>query len=281
MKVDPASLNDLLNKLVIINNKHYPNPKKKEGDIGERFVKESIKYYMWEKGFKLRSTGNRTFKIRGQYKAGKGGMGGIDFRFGFVHNNRRYDCYVETKNWNVYSIAPTTFQTEILDRYYNNANQPGCIWVLTINQGYVYTPVGVLCSRNNIHIVPIDRKITPGQLNAKSLRIIMEHFLDDFDKFMKRITKVKISKARKIKTQNPKPYDEAIILGLPPSFIAKKYGTTTSNIYKRKSQLKKQGIKLLDGRSRLNRLMKFLDKQQIENMYKIMIKMIMEDQKKR
>ena len=102
MELDQVYVNDLLDKLKAIDSKNYSNQRDKDGDIGERFVKDSIKYYMREKDFKLRKSGNRTFTIEGQYKVGKSGYGGIDFRFRFVHNNKRYDCYVESKNWKKY-----------------------------------------------------------------------------------------------------------------------------------------------------------------------------------
>ena len=85
MKVDTIFLNDLLARLVSIDNKQYRNQKDKDGDIGERFVKDCIKYYMWSKGFRLRKTGNRTFNIEGQYKVDKSGYGGIDFRLHFIY----------------------------------------------------------------------------------------------------------------------------------------------------------------------------------------------------
>lgn len=282
MKVDSVHLNDLLIKLIKINQKHYPNPRKRDGDIGERFVKDSIKYYMWEKGFKLRSSGNRTFKIEGQYKAGRGGMGGIDFRFGFVHNNKRYDCFVESKNWGIFNLTYSMFQTEILNRFYKNVNHPGCIRIVTINRAYTYKrKITTLCRINNIYTVPIDRKITSNQLNTASLRIIMEHFLDAFDILMTRLTGVKLRKPKIKNIPNSKPYDKDILLGLPPSLIKKKYGSTTNNITKRKSQLKKLGMDVLDSRSSVARLARFLTKEQIGDIYRIMIQMIIEEHENR
>jgi len=272
MKVEINYFNDLLNKLIRIDQTYYPNPKKKDGDIGERFVKDCVKYYMWNKGFKLRSSGNRTFKIEGQYKAGKGGMGGIDFRFGFVYNNRPYDCYVETKNWGVYPITPTIFQTEILDRFTKNSSQLGYIWILTINKGQI-NQINTFCSLHkvSINIVPIDRKITTAQLNIASLKPIMEHFLDDFDKLMTSLTQIKLHKPRKQVKTGSKTYDDAIILGLPSDLIAKMYGSTPKNIEKRKSVLKKQGIVLLDARSRTARLARFITKNKLDTAYIIEI----------
>jgi hypothetical protein len=129
-------------------------------------------------------------------------------------------------------------------------------------------------------MVPIDMKITKSQLNVKSLTTIMENFLDDFDIIIKRLTGVKIQKIR-IKIPNPKPYDEAIVLGLPSSLVAQMYGSTHKNIEKRKSQLKKMGIKVLDSRSRVARLARFLTKDEIEDIYSIMVRMLIEEYKRR
>lgn len=227
---------------------------------------------MWEKGFKLRRTGNRTFKIEGQFRAGRGGMGGIDFRFGFVYNKKRYDCYIETKNWAVYPLSPNMFQTEILDRFYNNANQPGCIWILTINRGYIRA-ISALCLINNIDIVTINCKITPHQLNIFNLRPIMEDFLDDFDRLMTKLTGVKLRGSRTIVNMPTyRPYDKAIVLGLPPSLIAQMYHTTPGNISKRKSELKTQGIDVLDGRSRTARLAKLMTVEDLDKVYRDILK---------
>jgi hypothetical protein len=268
VNVDAIYLNELLAKLIKINQTYYPNPKKKDGDIGERFVKDCVKYYMWRKGFKLRHSGNRTFKIEGQYRAGRGGMGGIDFRFGFEYNNRPFDCYVETKNWGVYSISPTDFQTEILNRFTRNANQPGCIWVLTINRGQI-TQILRFCQQFNVHIdiVPIDRKITSSQLNIRSLKPIVEHFLDDFDKFMTGLTRVHLHKPKQQLQRGFKPYDDAIILGLPSDLIAKIHHTTPKNIDKRRSELHSQGVNVLDMRSRTSRLARLITQNQLDTTY--------------
>ena len=109
----------------------------------------------------------------------------------------------------------------------------------------------------------------------------MEDFLDEIDNLMTILTGVKLHKARRIKIPNPRPYDNEIVLGLPSSLIAKMYGSTTKNIEKRKSQLKKQGIKVLDARSRVARLARLLTKDQLDRVYEIMVKMIMEEYEKK
>jgi hypothetical protein len=277
--VDTNYLNDVLNKLISIDNTYYPNSNMKDGDIGERFVKDCIKYYMWDKGFKLRKSGNRTFTISGHFRAGQGNVGGIDFRFGFEHNNIRYDCYVEAKNWEAYSynLSPSTIQTQILDRFYNNANQPGCIWILTINRGLI-SQLSNRCSRHNIHIVPIDMKIVTSVLNQPSLRIIMDNFIDDFDKLMTTLTNVKLAKARIKVPLKSKLYDSEIIKGYPSSQIAKRYNTTTKNIEKRRAELKAQGVDILDMRSKTARLARFIGRLDEEDMKRRILHRMMEEE---
>lgn len=279
MKVHNSYLIDSLNKLIAIDNKNYLNTNDKDGDIGERFVKDSIKYYMWEKGFKVRSTGNRTFYIEEQYGSDKKrGNEGIDFRFGFVHNMRRYDCYIESKNWNVYPITPSIFKKEILDRFTMNANQLGCVWILTMNKKNIPS-INTKCIANNIHIVPIDMKITSSQLNTNSLRIIMEHFLEDFHKLMEILTRVRLRKSVKRRSPNSKRYDKAIVLGLPPTLIASMFNTTLSNVQKRKSVLKSEGIDVLDGRSQTARYIRLITVDELNKIHKKVIRRMFEEKR--
>jgi hypothetical protein len=278
MKVDTTYLNNLLNKLIKIDQKHYPNARKKDGDIGERFVKDSIKFYMWEKGFKLRDSGNRTFNMDEQVKANQRGMGGVDFQFDFEHNNKKYDCYIESKNWKKYQFIPNSmFNKEILDRFTKNANQPGCIWVVTMNKDNIPL-ISQRCQNNNIHIISIDTKIITNQLNKTSLTHIMEHFLDDFDRLMTILTGVKFRKPAKKARLGSKPYDNAIILGLQPSLIAKMYGTTLKYITKRKSEIKKMGIDVLDGRSKTAKRAKLIKEDQLDDIYIEVIREMIEQE---
>ena len=82
MKVDAFFINELEKTLDKIDKGSLP-PNDKLGKIGEKFVKEGIKYYFWEKGFCVGKVGNETFNIGGPYKPVAGGMGGIDFRLEF------------------------------------------------------------------------------------------------------------------------------------------------------------------------------------------------------
>lgn len=263
MKVEKTYLNVLLQKLLTIDNTHYKNIRKKDGKIGERFVKDSIKYYFWEKSFKLQDSGNRIFDIEGQFGSDRiSGDRGIDFRFAFMYNYKQYNCFVEVKNWKIQKISKQEFNSEILDRFINYANLPNVIWILTMHKGNI-SKITKGCQKHNIHILPMDRKIVTNQLNIKSLTPIMEHFLDGFDTFMSTTTGVNLTKIGLKKETDSKPYDRDIKLGMPPELVANRHNTTVSNIQKRKSDLKSRGRNIIDGRSKTARLARLLRRQDI------------------
>lgn len=273
MKVDAITLKDLLTKLIKLDNTTYTNSLDKDGDIGERFVKDSIKYYMSQKGFKLRPSGNRTYYIE---KPPKKGKQGADFPFCFIHNYCVYSCYIESKNWKVYQFIPQKmFQKEILDRFIKKANQHGSIWIVTMNHANIHL-ISQRCQQHNIFIIPLDTKITTIQLTLANLKPIMEHFLDEFHKLITSLIQVNIRKPKKQLRANSKPYDDDIILGLPSDLIAKMHRTTKKNIEKRRSELKKQGIDVLFMGSRTARLARFMTKHDLDTDYilRIIIEML-------
>lgn len=278
MKVDAVILNNLLNKLIAINNTYYANPSDKDGDIGERFVKDSIKYYMYKKGFKLCSSGDRTYTI---WKPPKKGQSGADFPFSFTHNSTVCNCYIESKNWGVYKfIPPSRFNKEILNRFILKANQHGCYWIVTMNQANI--PLIIQrCQQYRIIPVPIDTKITTTQLTVGTLTPIMEHFLDDFHRLMRSLTYVKLRRPRKQIRPNSKPYDDDIIMGLPSDLIAQMHGTTKKNIEKRRAELKQQAINVLDMRSKTAWLARLMTKHDLDTGYimGIIIEMLKEKYK--
>ena len=263
MQVENTYLNELLNKLITIDQTPYGLVTEKEGDIGERFVKDSIKYYFWEKGFKLHNLGNRIFDIEEQIGSNKKrGKRGIDFRFSFAYNGQKHDCYVESKNWDIQKITNGTFNKEILDRFTNYANQQNVIWILTMNKANI-AKIRHNCNTHNIHILPIDTKIVTQQLNLQSFTPIMEHFLDDFHYLITVLTGITFNKLNFTPKPNSKPYDEDIIMGKPISYIAKKYRTSESMVSKRKTELGKMGENIIDGRSQTARYAKFLRRKDI------------------
>jgi hypothetical protein len=263
--IDSKSIKELEKKLLKIDNSSLQQ-NNKLGKIGEKLVKNGIKYYLWGKGFKVRKTGNRTFTIKSQYKAGKGGVGGIDFRLEIRLYGKTYDCYVEVKNWKKYKFIPKTmFDTEILGRFTKNANQKGCIWIVVMNKRNVHL-IQKRCKQNNIHIIPLEEHITSGYLNTTSLTYIMEQFIDDFSNLINAITGRKLQTPKtKAKTTCEKIKDE-IRLGKPYSLIASTHNRTEKYVQKIATEMKNKGEKLPDRRTKEWRLMQYMTKSGLDEL---------------
>jgi len=249
MNVDAVFIGELENHLLKIDNSSLPS-NDKLGRIGEKFVKEGIKYYFWEKGFCVNKTGNDTFNIGGPFKPSSGGMGGIDFRLEFRYNGIPYDCYIEVKNWKHYTkLSPAMFNTEILGRFTKNASQSVCIWIVIMNKRNAPL-IQQGCQQHNIHIIPLEEHITSRFLNPADLTRIMELFLDEFSNLVDKITGVKLpNSAKKTGKTIPEQIEEDIRLGKPYSLIASNYNKSVSNIQKIASEMKSKGIDLIDRRS--------------------------------
>ena len=259
MQVENTYLKELLKKLTNIDQTVYGNQLDKDGDIGERFVKDCIKYYFWEKGFKLNDSGNMIYDIEEQVGSNKKrGKRGIDFRFNFKYNIIQHDCFAEAKNWKKQKVSDKKFKSQILDRFINYAKNPNGIRIVTMNKANI-SEITNNCWIYGIHILPIDKKIVTKELNIKSFTPIMEHFLDDFDYLITVITGRTFSKPTFKPRPKSKPYDEDIILGKPLSYIAKKHGTTESMVSKRKNELSNMGENILDGRSTTALNARYLD----------------------
>jgi hypothetical protein len=249
MNVDAFFINELEKKLMKIDNGSLPR-NDKLGKIGEKFVKEGIKYYFWEKGFCVDKVGNDTFNIGGPYKPIKGGMGGIDFRLEFRYNQTSYDCYIEVKNWKHYTfISPSNFKTGILDRFTKNTNPIGCTKIVIMNQRNAPL-IQQRCQQNNIHMIPLEEHITSRFLNPGDLTRIMEHFLDEFSNRIDKTTNAKLQNStKKVGKSITDQIKEDIRLGKPYSLLALTYNKSVSYIQKIASQMKRKGTVLIDRRS--------------------------------
>lgn len=280
MKVDSFFINELDNKLWNIFKTNLPL-KDRLGKIGEKFVKEGIKYYFWKKGIAVNKTGNETFNIGGPYKPIPGGMGGIDFRLEFRYNNLPYDCYLEVKNWMHLKkgISQTIYDTEILDRFTKNANQPGSLWIVVINKRNVHF-IRQRCKQKNIKIVPLEEHITSIFLNPVDLNRIMELFLDNFSKLINNITgaKIKNSTRKTGKNTNEKIKDD-IRLGKPYSLIRATYNIKKPNLQKIAHSMK--GENLPDRRTTEWNGMQFMTKEHVNNTSTIMIHPIIKKKRQR
>jgi hypothetical protein len=256
-KVDTYYITDLEYELIKIDNSSL-GPKFKDGALGEKFVKYGLRYYFWSKGFKVRSKGERTFR----YKDNSKSLGGIDLRFWFNYNNNLFENYIEVKNWaDHYSIPYSDFKSEILDRFTRNANQPGINWIVTMNVNNI-KKISKNCQKYNIHIIPIDTKITTNQINIPTLTKMMENFLDNTSMIFDGITGRKISDVKlKTKKLTDGKMDWDLRLGLPYDLISKKHkNVSIKSIKKRNSVLRARGIDLPDRRSKEWRGMQIMTK---------------------
>ena len=220
---------------------------------------------MWSKGFKVRANGERTFKIEGQYRASGSGMGGIDFRLQIEYNNTKYDCYVEVKNWAHYQISNAMFNTEILNRFRNNASQPGCIWIVTMNYRNIPS-ISQRCQQHNIHIIPMEEHITTQYLTQHHLTYIMEQFLDDYSNLLNTLTGKTISNVKRTsKIYQPGTLEWDLEIGIPYDLVSAKYRTSKGNLQKKYSQMKRVIIDLPDRRSKEWRGMQFMTTKQLDS----------------
>lgn len=268
MKVDTFFIRELEIKLLSIYHTNLPLPDR-YGKIGEKFVKEGIKYYFWKKGFCVNKTGNETFNIGGPYKPVTGGMGGIDFRLEFRYNNISYDCYVEVKNWMHLKkgIPPAMFNTQILTRFTKNASQSGSISIVIMNKRNVHF-IRQNCKQNNIKIVPLEEHITSIFLNFSDLNRIMELFLDSISKLMNKITRSKIKNStRKAGMSITDQIKEDIRLGKPYSLIMATYNKSKTYIQKIKSKMAGQGVVLVKRNTKEWAGMQFKTMEQVNKSY--------------
>jgi len=152
-----------------------------KGDVGELFCKYGVKQVFFNKGFYAIAGSNKTFTIEEQINPGRSGMGGIDFYPKFKINSKEYKLFVEMKNWRHYwkGIPPTTYKTEILDRFKKNNPQKNRYWILVMNKRNIKY-IQPQCIADNINIVPVEEQITPGFIHPITLKPIFEKFVDDF-----------------------------------------------------------------------------------------------------
>ena len=245
--VYPAFITILDRKLTKIDNSNL-SYNDKTGYIGEAFIKDGIKYFLWERGFKVGKTGFKTFTIYGYNRYTRKHKGGVDFKLK-IRYDKLYNFYIESKNWKKYRyITYQMFKDEILDRFTQNASQKGWIRVVTMNKRNKHL-ITTDCIKNSIHIIPLEEHITTRFINTINLDIIMEKFLDEFSKlFHKHISKKPHSFKYKSTSVKGK-IKEDIILGKPYDYIAEKHKKSKGYIQKIASEMKSQDKEFIDRRS--------------------------------
>lgn len=70
------------------------------GDMAETLIEYGVKWFFWEKDFRIGRFRNKTFSLRKHYGADKTtGTGDIDFYLKFRISWRTYCIFIEVKNW--------------------------------------------------------------------------------------------------------------------------------------------------------------------------------------
>lgn len=285
MKVDPAFIEKLEEQLNEIDRNIQPRDEKL-GEIGEAFVKECMKYYLWERDYRLRLVGNRTFTIRTHFKKKEeDGIRGIDLYLKIRVNGWVYKCFIEVKNWAHYPISDNLFNDSILDRFKKHDRKNRRYRILIMNKRNV-NDIENNCKAYNIHIIPLKDHVTSQYIAAMYLEPIVEAFLDDFSRLFDDIINNKIqlienSMIEKIRlimiriggilykrTPAKKAYTsgitktgrikEDIRKGISPKLIAKKHNTSVEYVNKVKSLMKsKDGEKLVDSRTKEAKIIQY------------------------
>ncbi len=161
--------------------KKQPITDNDKGDVGEIFCKYGVKQVFLDRGFYAISGSSKTFTIEEQINPTLTGMGGIDFSSKFNINSKKYNLFVEMKNWGYYQggISYSTYKSEILDRFMKNDPQRKRYWILAINKRHI-KDIGAWCKNDTINVIPIDAQILSGNINPKTLKPIFKNFIIDF-----------------------------------------------------------------------------------------------------
>ena len=186
MEENDAVVDLLEEKIKKIYKRKKGNQKSKEGDIGEEFAILGIKQCGFNKGYKIRKKGNGTFRIYKQVSAIKG-RGGVDIFVEFTDNYGKTSGFlVEAKNWKYYpkGISNSFYEDEIQDRFVKPDSNNEFPHSVTMNKKNIPSIIE-RCNRNGITPLPIDDKITKKNMDADSLKPILEHFVDDFSDYIK------------------------------------------------------------------------------------------------
>jgi len=249
--------------------KKYPNDEqknKREGDIGELIFGRAIKYAMLEMGFIYNEKDiTNSFWIIPKYRRNRkqDDVHGIDFRLDITDiNNAKHVFLIESKNWNSYpyDITPSQYSKKILKRFKDNDPAHVWHWVVTMNKGNVNS-IEDACFEHRIDIIYIDTKITED-ITEETLKPIVISFVYKFIKmFEYRLGKI----SNKIKEKSIKDYKnptEGLRLylryGVPDKIIEKAFEgkITRGYINKIKNQLKREGIPVIDRRTKRGKLIR-------------------------
>ena len=216
------------------------------GDVGELLVEYGIKWYFWNRGFKIGRFWNYTFRVISQYKADKTTRkGGIDFYIKFRYGWRTYRLFIEVKNWDDFVtgkgiISDGRFKSQILDRYTKYDRFRIRKRILVITDGYTNN-IKLRCEKHGIKVIPLQNQIMPELLHETLVESNLKHFIKDLSGILKDLIKKEITDKPKTNVSTLTKTDkilEDIKRGLPTGLISRVHGTSDSYIYKVKSEHK-------------------------------------------
>lgn len=217
------------------------------GDMGEAIIEYGLKWFFWQKNFKLGKFKNNTFSLIRHYKADKiSGTGGIDFYLKFRMNWRTYRIFIEVKNWDDWlkypdpHVSDERYNGQILSRFTDYDKMNLCHRVLVIQKGYI-SNLKSRCNQDKITIIPLLDYYIP-QIHHESFchRNIM-HFINDFSVYINSIIPRGIATqpiGTGIKTKTDRIWAD-LRKGMPPGLVVLIHNTSSSYVYRVKSERRK------------------------------------------
>ena len=221
------------------------------GDMAETLIEYGIKWFFWEKDFRIGRLRNKTFSLIKHNKADKiTGTGGVDFYLKFRIHWRTYRIFIEVKNWDDWLSYPKPhvsnerYNEQILSRYTDYDKLNLYRRILVIPKGY-RSNLKTRCDRDRITIIPLQIIILPVIANESFINYNLMPFLRDFSAYITELIPDGIiaqSTKSGQKTKTDEIWDD-IKKGMPPGLVALVYSTTVSYVYRVKSERRKSIIK--------------------------------------
>jgi hypothetical protein len=249
-------LNEVINHLVKdmthdienIITKYEGKDRKIKGDIGELFIGRAMKYTLLDMGYRCHPN---HFWIQPQYGADENNQGGIDFKVTIRTTSNTYVFLVEAKNWADYptSITPSTFRTEILDRFTSIDPLHNYRWIVTMNQGNI-SDISEFCSTHGIHVIPLDMQLTPDLDYNKILEQEIRGFVTEFGRYIQSVILLDNNSGSPTEEQLDMPTIRNYLRkGIPDKIILSKFHMKQQNLDVIKSKMRKNGEDIVYKRS--------------------------------
>ncbi|MFE3845855.1 hypothetical protein ACFL1L_03225 [Thermoplasmatota archaeon] len=226
------------------------------GILGEKFVGYCICHSLWKLGYSLNyQYSPHSYRIVPKYGANEDGVGGIDLHLTITNKDEiRYNFLIEIKNWAHYSITPSMFRTEILDRFLRVDSHGYYSWIITMNRRNIEN-LRNRCKENNIHILPIDEHITPDYVgNTNIFKNAIAEFIDAFCSLITELARWREYPYLVVEKSDNRPkwdmISQDILMGVPYDVIELRYNTTRGYICRCASDLRRWIRSLPDRRNK-------------------------------